>query len=175
MRAGEIAKSIHQAEGEAVRANTTLSAERRAEITQEVGALYDLKHAEELHNEQLKQKKDFIANVIGLESQRETALKELNAELASGTADQDRVAELKQQVADLTKQIEEAIPKAREFAAALGDEKAVAALDKVSLKLRTMTTEVKFSKEITSSLVDSLSSAFWMISRTASAMPQCRT
>lgn len=160
MKAGEIAKAIHQAEGEAIKANTTLSQERRDQITKEAGALYDLKHAEELHNEQLKEKREYIQNVIGLEQQRETALKELNAEVTSGTTDQDRVKELQQQIADLTKQIEEAIPKAREFAAALGDEKAVAALDKVNLKLKTMTTEVKFSKEITTNLVDGLAGAF---------------
>lgn len=168
-RQAEIEKEVEEARQKAVAAGTTLSTKREQQIRNEVGQLYDLKHAEELHNAQLKEKRDFIQNVLGLEQQRETALRELNAELTSGTTDESRVEELRKQIADLTKQIEEAIPKAREFAAALGDEKAVANLDKVNLKLKTQREEIRFSKDVTSAFMSSFTSAFDSFSQAIAA------
>lgn len=154
----EIAKVIAEEETKALAANTTLTQARRDEIAKSVAETYNLVHAQALLNAKLKEqrdadkeKTDFIHNVVGLDSQRTTAQKDLRLAQNEGTPEQ--VADLKTQLKDITKQIEDALPKAREFAAALGNEKLVASLDKVELHMKTIKTEVVTAKQINDAFI----------------------
>lgn len=165
LRAVEITREVRRAEVEALKAGTTLQAEQRAEIEKTVGAKFDLLHAQELYNAKLKEareaervQRDFIRNVVGLDQQRTTLLKDFK--LAQNEGNPQQVADLKTQLQEITAQIEEALPKAREFAAALGDQKLVASLDRVQLNLKTITTDVVTAKQVNDSFINNAIKGF---------------
>lgn len=157
-REGEIAKAIHQAEVEAAKIGATLTKEQTAAIREATGARYDALHAGEAEKQQRQEEQEAIQNLIGLDQQRKTALKELQSAMAEG--DQGRVAELKDQITELNAEIAKGVPLAMQLAQALGDEKGVASLQKVTLNAKLLNVELTNAKQINGMLADGLTNAF---------------
>ncbi len=155
-REGEIAKALQQAEAEATRQNTTLTQAQRDAIREAAGAKYDSAHADEQLKANAAEARQQLSDIIGLDQQRKVLIQEIN--MAQNAGDGGRTAELQQQLAGVNQQLAEAIPKALELARALGDEKMVAQLQKVSLnteKLNTKFTSFGLSASNVQSLVGS--------------------
>jgi hypothetical protein len=125
---GAIAKALADAENKADKEGVELTKEKRAELIKSVGARYDAEHADEEENKRIAAAREAIGQIVGLDQQRKTLIQEINA--ADG--DSPKVEAEKARVVEINKQINELLPKARELAKALGDEKMVAQLEKVS-------------------------------------------
>ncbi len=155
---GEIAKALHQAEVEAAKAGTVLTKEQADAIRAATAARYDALHAGEEERKQRQEEQEAVQSLIGLDQQRKVALKELQDAMAEG--DQGRVEELRQQIADLNAEITALLPKALALAQALGDEKGVASLKKITLNAKELNVELTNAKQINNMLADGLTNAF---------------
>lgn len=108
----------------------------------------------------MKEKRDFIADVIGKEQQREALLNELEQGRRTGTIGQDRVAELRDQIAELNDQVLQGLPTAEAYARALGDEKLLAQLDRVTVALKMQREGIAQLREIMNGFVNGVVGAF---------------
>lgn len=127
----EIQKEIQRAENEAKKSGLTLSQEQLVAIREATGARWDAVHAAEAEKAKIDEAKAAVAELVGLDQQRASLLKEM--ELAHTQGDNDRLEQTKLQIAEINAKILELIPNAQAMATALGDEKMVAALQKVAL------------------------------------------
>lgn len=157
-REGEIAKALQVAEVEATKAGTVLTKAQAAAIREAAGARYDALHAGEQEKLQRQEEQEAIQNLIGLDQQRKTALKELQSAMAEG--DVERVAELKQVITELNEEIARGVPLAMALATALADEKGVASLGKITLNAKLLNVELTNAKQINGMLADGLTTAF---------------
>ncbi|HLP67778.1 MAG TPA: tape measure protein [Rhizobium sp.] len=123
-----------------------------------LGLIFDVNEAKRKQKKLEEDSRDALADAVGLEQQRRTLLDEL--QVAKNEADKDRVAAIQDELKGIQEQLVPAVEKAREFATALGDEKAIAQLDKISLKLETITQKIVTAKEINQSAAQGLTSAF---------------
>ncbi|MDM9626272.1 tape measure protein [Rhizobium sp. S152] len=138
-REGTIAKALAEAEAEATRQNTTLTQEQRDAIREAAGAKYDSAHADEQLKANQEEARQQLSDIIGLDQQRKNLLQEIN--MAQNSGDNSRTAELKEELVGVNQQLADAIPKALQLAKALGDEKMVAQLQKVSLNTEKLSTK----------------------------------
>lgn len=130
-REGAIAKEIAQAEAQATKDGTILTKEQIAALREAAGAKYDSLHADEALKVQQEAAREALNQIIGLDQQRKTLLEQIN--MAQQAGDNAKTAELITQLTGINGQLDQLIPKALEFARALGDEKMVAQLQKVQL------------------------------------------
>jgi hypothetical protein len=157
-KAAEIAVALHKAEALALEHNQVLSAARRQEISETVGALFELQHAEAKANEILRQKREVISDTIGLEQQRKALLQQLQFALSQG--DRDAVVSLRDQIEAIRLKLVEAVPQALALAHALGDERAVAALQGVVLTIQTLREQILSARQANDMLAYGLVSSF---------------
>jgi tape measure domain-containing protein len=164
-REGEITKAINEQETAARKAGlpvlvdgSRLTKEQTQALRDSVGARYDSLHAGEAEKEQRKTEQETLQNLIGLDQQRTTALKEFNDAMKEG--DTDKQDEMRKKVQELNDAIANGIPLARQLADALGDEKGIAAIDKVRLHTHELNFELTTAKQINGLLAEGLTTAF---------------
>jgi len=120
-RKAAIAKERSAARAGAKRDGTVLTEAQTAAIREASGAKYNSMHADKALQAQQEVACESLAQIVGLDQQRKTLLEGINMAQAAG--DNPKVAELPTQLTGINGQLDMLIPKALEFACALGDEK----------------------------------------------------
>jgi tape measure domain-containing protein len=156
---GFIDKTVQQEINAAKQKGITLTKEQIEQLKKAAAANYDAKHKDEEAKDKRAEVQKLVDQINGLNQQLITAQKELALAVSEGAG--ERADEARKKIAELTQQIKDAIPHARELVNALHDETMTATLDKANLAIEKvhLSTE-RLAISINEALVNGLTNAF---------------